>query len=167
MCSWLYAAFDAINLKKAGDLSVVVQDASTKEVLTPCLYKPRNRYILRLQPAVVVLQQVARQALDEGGGVWQHPAHKDILVDCDSDAVIYVVEPTGPRVPQGRARMLSQRAGLSACYHRVISWSWRRPLYCYQFLRPLVLPLPVQSAPGFCGPLCGVRYPHKLVYISK
>ena len=99
---------DAIDFEKGGGLvPVVVQDAKTLEVLT-LAYSNRESLELAFKTGRSWFYSRSRRKLwmkgEESGNV-QHI--REILVDCDCDAVIYLVEPTGPACHKGER----------ACFH--------------------------------------------------
>ena len=86
-----------VDFEKGGGLVPVIgQDASTKEVLT-LAYANRESLNLAVTTGRSWFYSRSRNKLwmkgEESGNV-QHI--REILVDCDSDAIIYMVEPTGP-----------------------------------------------------------------------
>jgi len=99
---------DEIDFEKGGGLvPVIVQDASTKEVLT-LAYCNRESLDLAIKTRKSWFYSRSRNKLwmkgEESGNV-QHI--KEILVDCDSDAILYSVEPAGPACHKGER----------ACFH--------------------------------------------------
>lgn len=93
---------DAIDFEKGdGLIPVIVQDAVTKEVLT-LAYANRESLDLAIKTGRSWFYSRSRQKLwmkGEDSGNVQHI--REILVDCDSDAVIYSVNPTGPACHKG------------------------------------------------------------------
>ena len=96
--------------KGDGLIPVVVQDANTKEVLT-LAYTNRESLALAQKTKNSWFWSRSRNKLwmkgEESGNVQKV---KEILVDCDSDAVIYLVEPTGPACHTGER----------VCFHNVL-----------------------------------------------
>lgn len=87
--------------KSDGLIPVIVQDANTKEVLT-LAYTSKESLSLTKKTGNSWFWSRSRNKLwmkgEESGNVQKV---KDILVDCDSDAVIYMVEPAGPACHTG------------------------------------------------------------------
>ena len=88
--------------KSDGLIPVIVQDANTKEVLT-LAYTNKESLSLTLKTGNSWFWSRSRNKLwmkgEESGNVQKV---KEILVDCDSDAIIYLVEPTGPACHTGQ-----------------------------------------------------------------
>ena len=88
--------------KSDGLIPVIVQDANTKEVLT-LAYTNKESLSLTLKTGNSWFWSRSRSKLwmkgEESGNVQKV---KEILVDCDSDAIIYLVEPTGPACHTGQ-----------------------------------------------------------------
>jgi phosphoribosyl-AMP cyclohydrolase len=82
-------SIDEIDFEKSGGLvPVIVQDANTKDVLT--------------------LAYTNKESLELTNKLWMKGEEsgntqkiKEILVDCDFDAIIYLVEPSGPACHTG------------------------------------------------------------------
>ena len=93
---------DDIDFEKSGGLvPVIVQDASTKEVLT-LAYSNKESLELAKKTSKSWFYSRSRNKLwmkGEESGNTQNI--KEILVDCDSDAIIYLVEPSGPACHTG------------------------------------------------------------------
>lgn len=88
---------DDIDFEKGGGLvPVVVQDADTRDVLT-LAYANKESLGLTKETGKSWFWSRSRNKLwmkgEESGNIQKV---KQILVDCDSDAVIYLVEPSGP-----------------------------------------------------------------------
>ncbi len=88
---------DDIDFSKGNGLvPVIVQDANTKEVLT-LAYTNKESLELTKKTGNSWFWSRSRNKLwmkgEESGNTQKI---KEILVDCDSDAIIYLVEPTGP-----------------------------------------------------------------------
>lgn len=96
--------------KGDGLIPVVVQDAHTKEVLT-LAYTNKESLSLTQETGNSWFWSRSRNKLwmkgEESGNIQKV---KEILVDCDSDAVIYLVEPTGPACHTGER----------ACFHNML-----------------------------------------------
>ena len=95
-------ALDSINFDKGGGIvPVIVQDAATKEVLT-LAYANRESLERTIATRSSWFWSRSRSRLwmkgEESGNT---QAVRRILVDCDSDAVIYLVEPSGPACHTG------------------------------------------------------------------
>ena len=93
---------DDIDFEKSGGLvPVIVQDANTKEVLT-LAYSNKESLELAKKTGKSWFYSRSRNKLwmkgEESGNT---QAIKEILVDCDSDAIIYLVEPSGPACHTG------------------------------------------------------------------
>ena len=91
-----------IDFKKSGGLiPIIVQDATTKDVLT-LAYSNKESLELTKKTGNSWFWSRSRNKLwmkgEESGNVQKV---KEILVDCDSDAVIYLVEPSGPACHTG------------------------------------------------------------------
>lgn len=92
-----------IDFEKSGGLvPVVVQDADTKDVLT-LAYANRESLELTRKTGNSWFWSRSRNKLwmkgEESGNTQKV---KGILVDCDSDAVIYLVAPSGPACHLGK-----------------------------------------------------------------
>ena len=87
--------------KGDGIIPVIVQDANTKDVLT-LAYTNKESLLLTQKTGNSWFWSRSRNKLwmkgEESGNVQKV---KQILVDCDSDAIIYLVEPTGPACHTG------------------------------------------------------------------
>mgnify|MGYP003338443188 FL=1 len=88
--------------KSNGLIPVIVQDANTKEVLT-LAYTNKESLSLTQKTGNSWFWSRSRNKLwmkgEESGNVQKV---KEILVDCDSDAIIYLVEPSGPACHTGQ-----------------------------------------------------------------
>lgn len=99
---------DDIDFEKGGGLiPVVVQNADTRDVLT-LAYTNRESLELTKKTGNSWFWSRSRNKLwmkgEESGNTQKV---REILVDCDSDAVIYLVEPSGPACHLGK----------DACFH--------------------------------------------------
>ena len=88
---------DDIDFEKSGGLvPVIVQDAATKDVLT-LAYANREALHLAKKSGNSWFWSRSRDKLwmkgEESGNTQKI---KEIRVDCDLDAIIYLVEPSGP-----------------------------------------------------------------------
>ncbi len=88
---------DDIDFSKGNGLvPVIVQDVNTKEVLT-LAYSNKESLELTKKTGNSWFWSRSRKKLwmkgEESGNVQKV---KEILVDCDSDSIIYLVEPSGP-----------------------------------------------------------------------
>ena len=93
---------DDIDFEKSGGLiPIIVQDANTKDVLT-LAYSNKESLELTKKTGNSWFYSRSRNKLwmkgEESGNTQKV---KDILVDCDSDAIIYLVEPSGPACHTG------------------------------------------------------------------
>lgn len=107
---------DEIDFDKGGGIvPVVVQDASTREVLT-LAYANRESLGRTASTRMSWFWSRSRGRLwmkgEESGNT---QAVRRILVDCDSDAVIYLVEPSGPACHKGER----------TCFHNELSGAGR------------------------------------------
>ena len=87
--------------KSGGIVPVIVQDANTKEILT-LAYTNKESLERTLSTGNSWFCSRSRKKLwmkgEESGNTQKI---KEILVDCDSDALIYVAEPQGPACHTG------------------------------------------------------------------
>ena len=95
-------SIDDIDFEKSGGLiPIIVQDATTKEVLT-LAYSNKESLELTKKTGNSWFWSRSRNKLwmkgEESGNTQKV---KEILVDCDYDAVIYLVEPSGPACHTG------------------------------------------------------------------
>ncbi len=95
-------SIDEIDFEKSGGLiPIIVQDANTKEVLT-LAYSNKESLELTKKTGNSWFWSRSRNKLwmkgEESGNTQKV---KEILVDCDSDAIIYLVEPSGPACHTG------------------------------------------------------------------
>ncbi len=91
-----------IDFKKSGGLiPIIVQDVNTKDVLT-LAYSNKESLELTKKTGNSWFWSRSRNKLwmkgEESGNTQKV---KEILVDCDSDAIIYLVEPLGPACHTG------------------------------------------------------------------
>ena len=96
--------------KSDGLVPVIVQDIRTKEVLT-LAYANKESLELTQKTGNSWFWSRSRNKLwmkgEESGNVQKV---KEILVDCDSDAIVYLVEPSGPAC----------HTGDRVCFHNVL-----------------------------------------------
>ena len=95
-------SIDDIDFEKSGGLiPIIVQDATTKDVLT-LAYSNKESLELTNKTGNSWFWSRSRNKLwmkgEESGNTQKI---KEILVDCDSDAIIYLVEPSGPACHTG------------------------------------------------------------------
>ena len=95
-------SIDDIDFEKSGGLvPVIVQDANTKDVLT-LAYANKESLELAKKTGNSWFWSRSRNKLwmkgEESGNTQKI---KEILVDCDFDAIIYLVEPSGPACHTG------------------------------------------------------------------
>ena len=87
--------------KGAGIIPVIVQDISTKKILT-LAYTNKESLELTKKTGNSWFWSRSRKKLwmkgEESGNTQKV---KEILVDCDSDALVYLVEPSGPACHTG------------------------------------------------------------------
>jgi len=93
---------DDLDFKKGdGLIPVIVQDVNTKEVLT-LAYTNKESLLLTQKTGNSWFWSRSRNKLwmkgEESGNIQQV---KEILIDCDFDAIIYLVVPTGPACHTG------------------------------------------------------------------
>lgn len=105
-------SIDEIDFEKSGGLvPVIVQDANTRDILT-LAYANRESLQRTKDTSKSWFYSRSRQKLwmkgEESGNV-QHV--KEILVDCDLDAMVYVVTPSGPACHTGE----------QTCFHNLLS----------------------------------------------
>jgi len=103
---------DDIDFSKGdGLVPVIVQDTNTKEVLT-LAYTNKESLELTKKTGNSWFWSRSRKKLwmkgEESGNTQKV---KEILVDCDSDAIIYLVEPLGPACHTGE----------KVCFHNKLS----------------------------------------------
>ena len=92
-----------INFEKSGGLiPIIVQDVNTKDVLT-LAYSNKESLELTKKTGNSWFWSRSRNKLwmkgEESGNTQKV---KEILVDCDFDAIIYLVEPSGPACHTGQ-----------------------------------------------------------------
>ena len=104
-------SIDEVNFEKGNGLvPVIVQDANTKDVLT-LAYTNKESLELTKKTKKSWFWSRSRNKLwmkgEESGNIQKI---KEILVDCDFDAIIYLVEPSGPACHLGE----------NVCFHNVL-----------------------------------------------
>ena len=96
-------ALEEIDFKKEGGLiPVIMQDINTKEILT-LAYANKEALELTVKSGKACFWSRERKKLwmkGEESGNYQ--TVKKVLVDCDSDALVYLVEPAGPACHTGK-----------------------------------------------------------------
>ncbi|MFZ0184792.1 MAG: phosphoribosyl-AMP cyclohydrolase [Nitrosotalea sp.] len=96
--------------KSGGLVPVIVQDVQSREVLT-LAYANKESLGLTQKTGNSWFWSRSRNKLwmkgEESGNIQKV---KEILVDCDSDAIIYLVEPSGPACHTGE----------KVCFHNVL-----------------------------------------------
>ncbi|MDF2427224.1 MAG: phosphoribosyl-AMP cyclohydrolase [Nitrosopumilus sp.] len=95
-------SIDDIDFEKSGGLiPIIVQDYTTKDVLT-LAYSNKESLELTKKTGNTWFWSRSRNKLwmkgEESGNTQKI---REILVDCDSDAIIYLVEPSGPACHTG------------------------------------------------------------------
>jgi phosphoribosyl-AMP cyclohydrolase len=106
----LMITIDKIDFSKSnGLIPVIVQDISSKDVLM-LAYANKEALSLTIKTGKAWFWSRSRNRLwmkgEESGNV-QYV--KSILVDCDGDAVIYLVEPSGPACHTGNRTCFHNR----------------------------------------------------------
>lgn len=96
-------ALEEIDFKKEeGLIPVIMQDINTKEILT-LAYANKEALELTVKSGKAWFWSRERKKLwmkGEESGNYQKV--KKVLVDCDSDALVYLVEPAGPACHTGK-----------------------------------------------------------------
>lgn len=96
-------ALEEIDFKKEeGLIPVIMQDINTKEILT-LAYANKEALELTVKSGKAWFWSRERKKLwmkGEESGNYQ--TVKKVLVDCDSDALVYLVEPAGPACHTGK-----------------------------------------------------------------
>ncbi|MBT2572814.1 bifunctional phosphoribosyl-AMP cyclohydrolase/phosphoribosyl-ATP diphosphatase HisIE [Bacillus sp. ISL-51] len=92
---------DELRFNEDGLIPAIVQDAASKEVLT-LAYMNRESYEKTLETNETWFYSRSRQELwHKGGTSGNTQAVKGIRYDCDQDALIVLVEPSGPACHTG------------------------------------------------------------------
>ena len=93
---------DDIDFEKSGGLvPVIVQDAITKEVLTLAFSNKESLELAKKTGKSWFYSRSRNKLWMKGEESGNTQEIKEILVDCDSDAIIYLVEPSGPACHTG------------------------------------------------------------------
>ncbi|MCC9022314.1 bifunctional phosphoribosyl-AMP cyclohydrolase/phosphoribosyl-ATP diphosphatase HisIE [Bacillus nakamurai] len=92
---------DELRFNEDGLIPAIVQDAASKEVLT-LAYMNRESYVKTIETKETWFYSRSRQELwHKGGTSGNTQAVKGIRYDCDQDALIVLVEPSGPACHTG------------------------------------------------------------------
>jgi phosphoribosyl-AMP cyclohydrolase len=95
-------SIDEIDFKKGdGLVPVIVQDSNTKDVLTLAYTNKESLELAKKYGNSCFLSRSRNKLWMKGEESGNTQKIKDILVDCDSDAIIYLVEPSGPACHTG------------------------------------------------------------------
>ena len=95
-------SIDDIDFEKSGGLvPIIVQDANSKEVLTLAYSNKESLELTRKTGNSWFYSRSRNKLWMKGEESGNTQKVKDILVDCDSDAIIYLVEPSGPACHTG------------------------------------------------------------------
>ena len=93
---------DDIDFEKSGGLvPVIVQDANTKEVLTLAYSNKESLELAKKTGKSWFFSRSRNKLWMKGEESGNTQVIKEILVDCDYDAIIYLVEPSGPACHTG------------------------------------------------------------------
>ena len=93
---------DEIDFDKSGGLvPVIVQDSSTKEVLTLAYSNQKSLELTKKTGNSWFWSRSRNKLWMKGEESGNTQKIKEILVDCDFDAIIYLVEPSGPACHTG------------------------------------------------------------------
>ena len=120
--------------KSGGIVPVIVQDADTLKVLT-LAYANKEALDLAKKTGNSWFWSRSRNKLwmkgEESGNTQKI---KEILVDCDSDALVYLVKPSGPACHTGEGTCIqSFHCRTAASYHIIYycNWTLRSTLYTF------------------------------------
>ena len=95
-------SIDEIDFKKGdGLVPVIVQDVNTKDVLTLAYTNKESLELAKKTGNSWFWSRSRNKLLMKGEESGNTQKIKEILVDCDSDAIIYLVEPSGPACHTG------------------------------------------------------------------
>lgn len=95
-------AIDDIDFEKGdGLVPVIVQDANTREVLTLAYANKRSLELTRTTGKSWFWSRSRKKLWMKGEESGNVQKVVSIIADCDLDAVIYMVEPTGPACHTG------------------------------------------------------------------
>ena len=93
---------DDIDFEKGGGLiPIIVQDANTKDVLTLAYSNKESLELTKKTGNSWFFSRSRNKLWMKGEESGNTQKVKEILVDCDSDAIIYLVEPSGPACHTG------------------------------------------------------------------
>ena len=91
-----------IDFEKSGGLvPIIVQDANTKDVLTLAYSNKESLELTKKTGNSWFFSRSRNKLWMKGEESGNTQKVKEILVDCDSDAIIYLVEPSGPACHTG------------------------------------------------------------------
>ena len=95
-------SIDEINFEKSGGLvPVIVQDANTKDILTLAYTNKESLELAKKTGNSWFWSRSRGKLWMKGEQSGNTQKIKEILVDCDFDAIIYLVEPAGPACHTG------------------------------------------------------------------
>ena len=95
-------SIDDIDFEKSGGLiPIIVQDADTKDVLTLAYSNKESLELTKKTGNSWFFSRSRNKLWMKGEESGNTQKVKEILVDCDSDAIIYLVEPSGPACHTG------------------------------------------------------------------
>ncbi len=95
-------SIDEIDFEKSGGLiPIIVQDVNTKDVLTLAYSNKESLELTKKTGNSWFWSRSRNKLWMKGEESVNTQKIKEILVDCDSDAIIYLVEPTGPACHTG------------------------------------------------------------------
>jgi len=104
-------SIDDIDFEKSGGLvPIIVQDANTKDVLTLAYSNKESLELTKKTGNSWFFSRSRNKLWMKGEESGNTQKVKDILVDCDSDAIIYLVEPSGPACHTGER----------VCFHHIL-----------------------------------------------
>lgn len=105
-------SIDELDFEKSGGLiPVVVQNIDTKNVLTLAYTNKESLELTRKTGNSWFWSRSRKKLWMKGEESGNTQKVKKILVDCDSDAIIYMVEPSGPACHLGK----------DVCFHNSLS----------------------------------------------
>jgi len=88
-------------MKGNGIIPVIVQDVNTKEILTLAYSNKESLYLTKKTGNSWFWSRSRNKLWMKGEESGNIQKVKEILVDCDFDAVVYLVEPSGPACHTG------------------------------------------------------------------
>ena len=98
----LQKSIDDIDFEKSGGLiPIIVQDVNTKDVLTLAYSNKESLELTKKTGNSWFFSRSRNKLWMKGEESGNTQKVKEILVDCDSDAIIYLVEPAGPACHTG------------------------------------------------------------------